>query len=457
VRVRLIASAVVAVVLAIQAGIASADVELPRGFTDKTVVDGLYMPATIAFAPDGSLYVAELTGRILRYSDIDDADPVEVADLRTEVHASEAGTGLLGMALDPRFPRRPHLYVGYTFDAPVGGIAPVWHQALSGKDYCYAEVGDPGIELGCPVSSRVSRLTLGSDWRSTGEDVILEDWCQQFISHSIGTLAFDSGGRLLVSHGDGASFSKADIGDLGDPQNPCSDPPLEGGALRSQDMLTPGDPQTLNGTIVRVDPRTGEGVAGNPYPGTGNVARILAYGFRNPFRFAIQPGTDNLWVADVGWGSGEEIDKLKPGVGRDFGWPCYEGEYRSSYRTLDAPLCNQLYSTPHSTARPWFAYRHKGPVVSGDGCASRTGAISAIGFERGRKYPRRYDGAMFFADYTRNCIWSFRADRNGRPRPGSVATFANGVWGPTQITFDHGRMYYPDVFGGKIQRISYRR
>ena len=456
-RVAAVAASVVGMAAAIGLAAAGQAEALPSGFTDRTVIDGLDMPTTMAFADDGSIYVAELTGKIVRYSSAKDTDPVEVADLRTEVHASEAGTGLLGLALDPHFPKRPYIYAGYTFDAPIGGTAPVWHQAVSGKDYCYSEIDDPVQVEGCPVSSRVSRLTLGDDWKMTDEHVVLEDWCQQFISHSIGTLAFDREGNLLVSHGDGASFGAADIGNLGNPQNPCGDPVGEGGALRSQDMLTPADPQTLNGTIARVDPATGEPVAGNPYPGTGNTARILAYGFRNPFRFAFQPGTDTLWVGDVGWGAGEEIDRFKIGQGRDFGWPCYEGEYKNEpYKVLDTALCNQIYATPHSAAHPWFAYRHHGTVVAGDGCSGTTGAISGIGFEHGREFPKRYDGALFFADYTRSCIWRFTADEHGNPRPSSLKGFESGVSGPTQIVFNRGNMYYPDVFSGHIHRISYR-
>lgn len=448
----LAAAAIAALGIAADAGAES----LPRGFTDRTVIAGLDGPTTLSFADDGSIYVAELTGRILRFSSPKDNHPVEVADLSTEVHASEAGTGLLGLALDPRFPQRPYIYAGYTFDAKVGGTAPAWHQLATGRDYCYQPIQDPGREDGCIVSSRVSRLTVDRNWRMTAEKVVLEDWCQQFISHSIGTLAFDRRGNLLVSHGDGASFSKADVGNLGTPENRCQDPAGEGGALRAQDMLTPGDPQALNGTIARVNPSSGAPVAGNPYGGTGNTARILGYGFRNPFRFAIQPGTDNLWIADVGWGASEEIDRLKIGAGRDFGWPCYEGPSASQYQALDIPLCNQLYAAPQATTQPWFSYRHRGPVVRGDGCSGTTGAISAIGFERGHAFPKRYDGSLFFADYTRSCIWRFAADAKGRPRRSSVKTFASGVSGPTEIAFRRGSMYYPDIFTGRIHRISYK-
>jgi hypothetical protein len=42
------------------------------------------------------------------------------------------------------------------------------------------------------------------------ERVIIEDWCQQFPSHSVGDLAFGPNGALYVSGGDGASFNYVD-------------------------------------------------------------------------------------------------------------------------------------------------------------------------------------------------------------------------------------------------------
>jgi len=38
------------------------------------------------------------------------------------------------------------------------------------------------------------------------EQVFVENWCQQFPSHSIGTITFGGDGTLYVSGGDGASF-----------------------------------------------------------------------------------------------------------------------------------------------------------------------------------------------------------------------------------------------------------
>jgi glucose/arabinose dehydrogenase len=82
------------------------------------------------------------------------------------------------------------------------------------------------------------------------------DWFQQFPSHSTGSIAFGADGALYASAGDGASFNYADYGQT--VSAPASgDPANEGGALRSQDIRTGGDPVTLDGSIIRLDPDTG--------------------------------------------------------------------------------------------------------------------------------------------------------------------------------------------------------
>src|SRR5204863_311066 len=78
------------------------------------------------------------------------------------------------------------------------------------------------------------------------------------------------------------------------------------------------------------DPTTGGGVPGNPFYSSSdaNARRIVAYGVRNPFRITQRPGTDELWIGDVGWNTWEEINRVvqpASATASNFGWPCYEG------------------------------------------------------------------------------------------------------------------------------------
>jgi glucose/arabinose dehydrogenase len=86
------------------------------------------------------------------------------------------------------------------------------------------------------------------------EQVLVEDWFQQFPGQSVGGLEFGPDGALYASAGDGAASTFVDVGQTA---NPSPDPLNEGGALRSQDLRTPADKVTLDGAIIRIDPNTG--------------------------------------------------------------------------------------------------------------------------------------------------------------------------------------------------------
>jgi hypothetical protein len=238
--------------------------DLPSGFHDYVVFDGLNRPTAVEFSPDGRIFVAEKRGVIKVFDDLHDRTPTVLADLRTNVYNSW-DRGMLGLALHPDFPATPSVYVSYTFDAAPGGIAPRWGRPGADNDVCPSPPGETAD--GCVVGARVSALHLdGGAWTGP-EQVLVEDWCGQYPSHTIGALVFGVDGALYAGGGDGASFNWADHGQDGSPPNPCGDPVREGGALRSQDLRTDGDPVGLGGTIIRVDPATGSALPTNPLAG----------------------------------------------------------------------------------------------------------------------------------------------------------------------------------------------
>ena len=198
-------------------------------------------------------------------------------------------------------------------------------------------------------------------------------------------------------------------------------PDAEGGALRSQDLRTTGDPTGLGGTIIRVDPETGEAPPTNPLAGRDDpdARRIIAYGLRNPFRFTIRPGTSEPWIGDVGYGRWEEIDRIPNPVDatvENFGWPCFEGNGRQGgYDAVGLTLCETLYGTG-GVSSPHFTYDHSAKVFSEETCPTGSSSISGLAFNPpGSTLPSAYDGALFFADYSRNCIWVQRRDGGTLP------------------------------------------
>jgi glucose/arabinose dehydrogenase len=431
---------------------------LPDGFQDRVVWSDLTEPTVIQFAKDGRIFVGEKSGIIKIFDGLNDPTSTIFADLSTNVH-DYGDRGLLGLALDPSFPTNPFVYVLYTMDAPIGVTPPVYN------DGCADPYND-----GCLVGARVSKLTaVGDVWDGT-EQVLIEDWCQQYISHSIGTLAFGPDGALYVGGGDGASFVFADYGQGGSPQNPCRDPggprptppTAEGGAFRSQDVQDEtSDPTGMNGAILRVDPATGAALPDNPLIGGDPTDdRIIAYGMRNPFRFTVKPHSDQIWVGDVGWNTWEEIDEIGhagDSVVEDFGWPCYEGfPAEPDYDALNLSICENLYGNPGAVTDPFFVYNHSDPVVPGENCPINGSVISAISFYKGGRYPSQYRGALFFGDTARVCIWVMLKGPNGDPDPSTLAVFEEGSGFPVDLKIGpKGDLFYVDFYDGQIHRIGY--
>jgi glucose/arabinose dehydrogenase len=460
---------------------ASGTPTLPSGFQDTVAFSGIDEPTAVRFAADGRVFVAEKKGKVLVYSGLGDSTPAEFVDLRAKVYAS-GDRGLLGLALDPEFPTRPYVYVLYTYDHQLGeaGEGPRW------GDKCPSP---PGASTdGCVVSGRLSRLTADGDQAVGLEKVLVEGWCQQFTSHSVGDLQFDSNGALYASGGDGASFDAADYGQFGYPQkNPCGDAPVpvgglqeppaaEGGAFRSQDARTPYDPLAsqpdptgLNGAVIRIDPDSGEGLAGNPMYGSldPNERRIVGYGFRNPFRFALKPETNEVYVGNVGAEAYEEIDRFNPTSGSAYnsGWPCIEGpELNPLYRDLPSSVCNSLYANHDSSAQAFFYYDHYAGVVPDDPCeASNGNALTGMTFYDGGAFPTGYDGALFFADSVRGCVYVMYPGEDGRPDPGEVDPFLSdaGLYPGIDLEVGPGGdLFYTSLYGpgfsaGSVHRVAY--
>src|SRR5947208_645972 len=191
--------------------------------------------------------------------------------------------------------------------------------------------------------------------------------------------------------------------------------------MRSQSIRRPSGPVLLSGTVIRVDPDTGLGKTDNPIPATSgtNAHRIVAAGLRNPFRFTVRPGTNDLWIGDVGGGNYEEInrDAAPTAAMQNYGWPCYEGP--STYGLSSADVCTGLSNT-----QGYYAYSHASRLVTSDPCPTSKGSsISGIAFYGSGSYPSSYNGALFFADHTRNCIWVARAGSDGLPEMSTLAPF----------------------------------
>jgi glucose/arabinose dehydrogenase len=100
------------------------------------------------------------------------------------------------------------------------------------------------------------------------------------------------------------------------------------------------------------------------------------------------------------------------------------------------------------------AYTHDDHVVPGERCRTGSSAIAGVAFARGGEYPDEYDGALFFADYIRDCIWVMPADAAGEPDPARQEVFVMFAANPVDLEIGpDGDLYYLDHDGGTLRRI----
>ena len=149
----------------------------------------------------------------------------------------------------------------------------------------------------------------------------------------------------------------------------------------------------------------------------------------------------------------------------NFGWPCYEGEpcIRQAFENVGTSMCASLYD--QGATGPLYKYTHigtmtpKGPCFPGS--ADQTSSISGLAFYEGASgasidYPSKYDGALFFVDYSRDCLGAILPQASGIPDPGQVEQVASGIANPVDIvTGPGGDLYYVDHNGGRVVRVKY--
>jgi glucose/arabinose dehydrogenase len=147
------------------------------------------------------------------------------------------------------------------------------------------------------------------------------------------------------------------------------------------------DPATLLGKLLRLDPDDGSVPPDNPFVDRDGFApEIYALGLRNPWRFSFDRETGDLWVADVGQNSVEEINVTPAdrSAGRNYGWDIFEGTqpFEGDEQPERAVVPVHEYPTAEGCAvTGGFVYRGtaieglQGAYVYGDFCAGFVRAL----------------------------------------------------------------------------------
>ena len=290
----------------------------------------------------GKMMLLELSGKLYTFDDDPDCAAADLAiDLSPLMDNFRRA---YGFAIHPDFSRNGQVFIAYA--------------------------GDP---VARPDGTRLSRFTMtGTDpprIDPASEEVLLT-WPSG--GHNGCAIRFDSQGYLYFSTGDGARPFPPDEYNV------------------SQDL------SDLRSTICRIDvDRRGNGLPydipdDNPFVGMdGARPEIWAYGFRNPWRFTIVPGTDQILCGDVGWELWELVFDVKRGG--NYGWSIFEGPQ---------PIRSDLQPGPTPIHKPLVAYPHAvGQSVTGGHVYRGTEHQDLV-------------GAFLYGDYVTGLLWGLRHEED---------------------------------------------
>ena len=336
------------------------------------VASGLNIPVGFAHAGDDRLFILERSGRI-RIFQAGVLKPEPHLDITDRVRGG-GEQGLLGLAFHPQYSSNGYFYVNYTDQ---------------------------------DGNTHISQFTVRSDHpdlaNPDSEKQILFI-AQPFPNHNGGALVFGPDGYLYIGLGDGGSGG---------------DPLGNGQSL-----------DTLLGKILRIDINGGDPYAipaDNPFADGGGRAEIWAYGLRNPWRFAFDRLTGDLYIGDVGQNQYEEID-FQPALsqgGENYGWNILEGSacYASNQ-------CQTAGMTP-----PVFTYAHEM-----GGCSVTGGVVY-----RGVAMPE-WQGVYLFGDYCSGSVAGLLPAANWQQAwlfsgLGNISSFGEDAAGEVYLADLSGAIY----------------
>ena len=339
--------------------------------------DGFTNPVNLQNAGDDRLFVVE-QGGIIKILNADAT--VETSNFLniSSLVGSGGERGLLGLAFHPDYTTNKYFYVYYINTSGNSQVSRFTTQA-----------NNPNV---ADANSEQKLLTIN----------------QPQSNHNGGCILFGPDGYLYIASGDG--------GGAGDQNNNAQNLNLLLGKMLRIDVDSPS-----NGNNYGIPPT-------NPFINNNNARdEIYAYGLRNPWKFSFDFQNDDLWIADVGQGAIEEINRQAVSdTGLNYGWRCYEGT--QDFNTANCPEASTLLF-------PVSEYDHQlGQSITG-------GYVY-----RGTKYSD-INGLYFFADFVSNFVGS--VDSNG--------TFVNygdknGSW--SSFGEDVNKELYIIDYAGKIFKVE---
>jgi glucose/arabinose dehydrogenase len=323
-------------------------------FAVRTIADGLESPWSLAFLPDGSMFVTERAGR-LRIIRNGMLDPKPIAGL-PDIYVVRI-TGLMDVAVHPRFAENGFVYLTYT---KLGPPLPAGEAPMATRfELPYSIGGRP-----LPGTGKTSTVALARGrWNGTSlvdvKDIFVADDYQDdsLTQTSASRIVFGTDGLLYMS--------------IGAPNAPAYSGPytrIQGG--RAQ------DPTSHGGKIVRLRD-DGSVPPDNPYVGkNGYKPEIFTMGHRNSLGLTVHPQTGAIWEHENGPQDGDEVNILKAGA--NYGWPLvgmgrdYAGDYIGGRGSIGGPTARPDASSMFMAGmeQPFVFWT---PAVAPSGMAVYTG------------------------------------------------------------------------------------
>jgi glucose/arabinose dehydrogenase len=409
-----------------------------------TVVSGLSQPTSMAFIGRNDIFVLEkASGKVQRViNGMLQATPA--LDLAVN---SNSERGLLGIALHPRFPRNPRVYLYWTEStaksaagAPIdttdaastpllgnrvdsfvwNGTALTWERNLIKLRAFQADAGQAprGNHNGGVIRFEVNRDDDRGDHDHGDDDRADHRSDFTWNRHDDGG---DRDGRDDDDHRNGRDDDKdkarlfiiiGDNGRRGQDQN-LENGPFGPGIPDDQFGGPAPDNAHLTGVVLRLND-DGTTPRDNPFFQLGrrmggeigaNIQKIFAYGIRNSFGMAVDPRTGDLWNQENGDDSFDEINRITGG--QNNGWIQMMGPVSrvAQFKMIETtppftglqqirwPPTN-IADTPEEALARLFMLRgahYRDPQFSWKYAVAPAG----IGFHTGRALGREYDGDLF--------------------------------------------------------------
>jgi glucose/arabinose dehydrogenase len=303
-------------------------------------IGGLARPVQMVSAKDdsGRLFIVQQGGKIRIYQN-GALRSTPFLDITSTV-SNGYEQGLLGLAFHPGFKTNRKLYVYYT-DNGDDIVIREYKTKLSNKNVVDTSTARKIIEISHP-----------------------------YTNHNGGTVAFGPDGYLYFGTGDG--------GDRDDPAERAQNVNSRLGKMLRID---------INGTTSTTKYRV---PSSNPYVGIDGLNEIWQIGLRNPYRFSFDRANGNMWIADVGQDTLEEVDRAiatasGPGKKINWGWDVLEGN-----------LCHEPPSGCSTSGKT-------GPLLT-YGQSNGRCAVTGGFVYRGKAIPALVGGYVF-ADYCSGEIW----------------------------------------------------